>query len=96
MQSVAIVETPSAKRYLGQFAKHFAHKLPVVLADDLTSGAVTFGAGICRLEATETKLGLILDGSEDAIAGLQDVVVRHLVRFAFREHLAVNWDKIGT
>ena len=30
-------------------------------------------------------------GDPEALAQLQDVVARHLVRFAFREELAVEW-----
>jgi hypothetical protein len=94
MLTVATVETASAKRYLGQFCKHFAHKLPVDLAEDNSSGTVGFSIGSCVLRADDQKLALALEGAEDAMTGLQDVVARHLVRFAFREELELQWQAI--
>jgi hypothetical protein len=94
MLSIATVQTTSAKRYLGQFCKHFAHKLPVDLAPDNSMGAVGFGAGACILRADDDRLALSLEAADDAIANLQDVIARHLVRFAFREALTLNWEKV--
>jgi len=92
MQSQAIIQTANARRYLGQFCKHFAHKLPVAIDPALASGQVNFSAGLCRLSADEDTLTLEV-GAEtgENIATLQDVVERHLVRFAFREELAMAW-----
>jgi hypothetical protein len=95
MQSQATLATANAKRYLGQFTKHFAHKLPTDLAEDLSTGSVTFGAGSCRLAATPDLLTLTLDGPDADIANLQDVVDRHLVRFAFREDISLAWTPIS-
>jgi hypothetical protein len=43
MQATATIQTPNARRYLGQFCKHFAHKLPVELDPAYASGKVPFG-----------------------------------------------------
>jgi len=92
MQSQAIIQTANAKRYLGQFCKHFAHKLPVELDPALASGQVKFGSGLCRLAADDDLLTMDLDAeTAESIAALQDVVERHLVRFAFREEIALAW-----
>jgi hypothetical protein len=92
VKQAAVVQTTSAKRYLGQFCKHFAHKAPVELAETNTSGRVTFSAGECALTANEAALTLRLTApSADEMAVLKDVVERHLVRFAFRETLPVIW-----
>ena len=97
MQSVAIVNTAQAQRYLGQFCKHFAHRLKVEQAEDNASGVVNFDNGICRLVAGHDQLELSVDAqTEDDILRLQDVVARHLLRFAFREDLAVSWEKAGS
>lgn len=88
--SVAKIATPQASRYLQQLCKHFAHKRPV--AFDETAGRIEFTIGTCRLEAGEAILRLMLDAPQAAdMPQLQDVVVRHLERFAFREMLAVDW-----
>jgi hypothetical protein len=92
MRAQAIIQTENARRYLGQFCKHFAHKLPVDLAADNTAGIVTFGAGTCTMAADPSVLTLTVAGeTAEAMATLRDVVERHLVRFAFREEIAPEW-----
>jgi hypothetical protein len=92
MQAFASIETPNARRYLGQFCKHFAHKLTVNLAETNESGTVTFSAGTCILNASETTLDVTLTAATSSeTAALQDVVDRHLVRFAFREPVTITW-----
>ena len=89
-RSTAEVATAHASRYLQQLCKHFGHKLPVNF--DPQSGRVAFSAGDCRLQAGETALTMTVEAADEAgIAQLQDVVARHLVRFAFREELAFDW-----
>lgn len=89
-RSVATIPTEHASRYLQQLCKHFAHKLPVRF--DPHAGQIEFSIGICRLVATNAALTLDLEAPEsEQMPQLQDVVVRHLVRFAFREELAIEW-----
>jgi len=94
MQAISNIETVNAKRYLGQFAKHFGHKIPVELAEDNSRAKVAFGRGICRMQADDAKLSLELEAEGDEMANLQDVVAQHLLRFAFREALALNWQHV--
>jgi len=89
-RAVAGVVTPNASRYLQQLCKHFAHKLPVIF--DERSGQITFSIGECRLGADDGMLRLSLAAPDEVqMMQLQDIVVRHLLRFAFREELDVNW-----
>ncbi|PWR21239.1 DUF2218 domain-containing protein [Zavarzinia aquatilis] len=91
-QSKAEVATTFAKRYLGQLCKHFGHKIPVELALDEGRGSIAFPFGTCRLAAEGGTLHLTAEAEgPDAIAQVQDVIARHLIRFAFREELAVSW-----
>lgn len=86
----AEIATPRASRYLQQFCKHFAHKRPVTF--DPARGNVSFAIGDCHLDADGDRLRLDLtspDGSQ--MTQLKDVVVRHLLRFAFREEMAIAW-----
>ena len=94
-RATALVATEHASRYLQQLAKHFAHKLAVTF--DATTGQITFPLGTVVMAAGPLGLDLALDcGSADELATLEDVVVRHLVRFAFREELAVAWTAAPT
>jgi hypothetical protein len=90
--ATATVQTASARRYLGQFVKHFSHKLPVELDEANTAGRVNFGKGGCSLAADEGALYLTLSAeTPEDVTMLQDVVARHLVRFAFREAFELAW-----
>jgi DNA-binding PadR family transcriptional regulator len=90
LKSTATVSTPKAARYAAQLCKHFAHKIPAHFEG--SDGEIGFGAGTCRLHAEGETLTTTVEGAdEEAVARLQDVVGRHLVRFAFREELAVVW-----
>jgi uncharacterized protein len=74
--------------------QHFGHKLLVARREAGTS--ITFSAGVCQLAAKPDLL--ILQASADDAATLEtleDVVARHLKRFAFREDLDVNWIRAG-
>ena len=92
MNASASIPTPNARRYLGQFVKHFAHKLPFVRHENNEHGEVEFPLGLCSLDADATRLSIIVNASTpDEIERLKDVVDRHLLRFAFREELAIDW-----
>lgn len=90
LQTAADIRSEHASKYLQQLCKHFAHRRPVTF--DPQSGEIDFSTGQCRLRAEEGVLHLALTAPDAAhMEQLQDVVVRHLVRFAFRETLEVRW-----
>jgi len=92
VHSRAAVETKRAARYLTQLCKHFQHKRPVTLGE--RSGRIAFAVGDCRLDAQDTLLTLALEAPDEAqLAQLQDVVARHLRRFAFRDELQIDWQR---
>jgi hypothetical protein len=87
-----MVNTPQAARYLTQLCKHFEHKLPVTHGDG--KGRIPFSTGDCLLSAKEGVLTLTVNAPDEAgLAQLEDVVERHLVRFAFREDMALTWSR---
>ncbi|UDF28114.1 UNVERIFIED_ORG: DUF2218 domain-containing protein [Roseateles sp. XES5] len=88
--SKTAIPTEQASRYLQQLCKHFAHKLPVRF--DEHAGEIIFSIGECRLTADSAALQIDLVAPKaEEMDELKDVVIRHLVRFAFREELAVTW-----
>ena len=90
LQAAAEIQTEQASKYLQQLCKHFAHRRPVTF--DPQSGEIGFSTGTCRLEAKDNVLRLTLTAPDAAhMEQLQDVVVRHLTRFAFRETLEIAW-----
>ncbi|MCE1236931.1 MAG: DUF2218 domain-containing protein [Hyphomicrobiales bacterium] len=90
LQATAEIATASASRYLQQLCKHFAHKIETEFTP--TEGHMTFPLGPVSLAADAERLTIVV-AAEDAerLAELEDVVARHLVRFAFREELALDW-----
>lgn len=92
--SIAVVDTDSPARYAKQLLSHLGRKVAVepvpgrpepagrlVFADGF--GDVLPGAQALELRATAP------DG--EALARVQDVLARHLVRFGARRELAVAW-----
>ena len=89
--SQARVQTPKARNYLIQLCKHFAHKIPATFVDN--RGRIEFDGGVCELDAGDEN-ALVLAVSTtgaDKLATLEDVIDRHLKRFAFTEELSVAW-----
>ena len=90
--SEARVETAMSRRYLAQLCKHFQHKLPVRLTE--ADGRIEFAAGVCTLNADNNSLLLRVTASDDAaLSRLEEVVARHLERFAFHDKPEVRWQR---
>lgn len=89
--SRARIRTPKARNYVVQLCKHFGHKIPAAFADN--KGRIKFDSGVCELNADdESTLVIAVSASDEGtLAALEDVVDRHLKRFAFGEELNVAW-----
>ena len=93
LHSDARVRTGTPRRYLGQLCKHFEHRLPVTFEE--RRGRIEFPAGSCEAEAPddETLSLRVSAASEEDLSQLQDVIARHLLRFAFRETPEISWTR---
>jgi uncharacterized protein len=88
--TTARVGTTLPRRYMTQLCKHFEHRLAV--SYDETQGRIAFQAGVCRLAVEPDALVMTVEAAEEAaLPQLQDVVARHLLRFAFREPPKIEW-----
>ena len=88
--SEARITSERASIYLQQLCKHFAHRLPVEFTPERDQ--ITFSSGTCRLAANSDVLTLEAESADAAqLAQLQDVVARHLLRFAFRDPPTITW-----
>ncbi|WP_424529324.1 DUF2218 domain-containing protein [Sphaerisporangium viridialbum] len=89
--STAHVATTRPERYIKQLISHMGHKATTELSDD-GRGVITLSRGQCVLVPSGRGLDLIATaGDAEALAGVQDVITRHLLRFATQEELAVDW-----
>ena len=101
LTTTARVPTTSGSKYLQQLCKHWSHNLAVEFTPE--HGTVTFPRdgragtfpedGLCTFDAAEDALVVRIDASTEAqLHALEDVVARHLDRFAFREApLPFDW-----
>jgi hypothetical protein len=93
MESHARVATDKAARYMTQLAKHWSHKFEVRY--DATSAMFPLPLGTCRMTAHPDGLDITIEAGDHAdLSRLEDVVARHLDRFAFREgELKYGWTR---
>src|SRR5437879_1160053 len=92
--SQATIPTAAASRYLQQLCKHWSHKFAVEFTPK--HGAIPFDeTRLCTLDASPDRLALRVEAADDAtLERMQDVVIEHLKRFAFREELGdVTWER---
>ncbi|MFJ4185224.1 DUF2218 domain-containing protein [Kitasatospora sp. NPDC089509] len=90
--STSHIATDRPERYLKQLVNHLGHKTSTTL-DSPGHGTVTLDSGAsCVLTARPGRLELIAAAADtEALHRVQDVVARHLVRFATQEELTVEW-----
>ena len=93
MESHARVATEIAARYMIQLAKHWSHKFEVTY--DETSALFPLPLGTCHMTAHPDGLDITLEAADlEGLTRLEDVVARHLDRFAFREgELKYGWTR---
>ena len=88
--SRAEIATPFASKYLVQLSKHWSHKFAVEW--DETHSHIPLAGADCRLEAKDGRLIADVEAPDEELDRVQDVVARHVNRFAFKEgELAFDW-----
>ncbi|MEU8076725.1 GNAT family N-acetyltransferase [Catellatospora citrea] len=90
LHTTARVVTDRPHRYLKQLVSHMGHKVPAEL--DGERGSIRFSLGSCLLVASTGHFDMIVKaGTADAIAAVEDTITRHLLRFATKDELTVDW-----
>jgi len=88
--ATARVETPRASRYLRALCNHFDRKVQAEYDDN--EGYIHFPFGECELRAEADALLITVSAdSEVRMARTRHVVADHLLRFAQKETLQVDW-----
>lgn len=91
-QSTTHIVTKEGSSYIRKLCKHFVHKVPVSYTE--TTGRAELPTGLCLMQANDSELVFTITAdTTEGIAKAEDVVVRHLVQFAFREQLVINWHR---
>ena len=95
LKSTAAVRTNAGGRYMVQLCKHFSHKLPASFDEE--SGQLEFPFGACAMKAAPEALHLTVEAaSGDDLDRMEQVIARHLERFAHREPLTIAWSREGS
>ncbi|MEV0201131.1 DUF2218 domain-containing protein [Nonomuraea sp. NPDC050691] len=93
--STALVPTDRPERYIKQLVSHLGHKATTTLSADGRATITFAGAlsgGECVLAPSGNALEMIATAADaEALAVVQDVVTRHLLRFAAQEDLRTEW-----
>ncbi len=87
--SIASIATQTPERLIKRLCKHWGHKFPVDLQEQ--SGTVELPTGRCSMRAGEGTLLVELEGEQEHLPRLQEVVADHLQRMASEESLAIDW-----
>jgi hypothetical protein len=90
--SVARLDTDRPERFIKQLVSHLGTRLETS-SPDAGQGIVQIpGGGRCKLTSDGTGLVLSAEAStDDELARIQDVVARHLLRFAKAPQLTAGW-----
>ncbi|SDH67640.1 hypothetical protein SAMN05216588_106163 [Pseudomonas flavescens] len=84
------VATAAASLYMTKLCKHFRHKIAVEF--DAREARAEFPYGVCLMSADERALSFeCLAQDDEAVARMCAVVDDHLVRFARKEALRIEW-----
>jgi hypothetical protein len=89
--STADVATDRAARYGKQLASHMGRRATAEWDEQAGTGWIDFGETRADLAAGAEVLHIRLSVAPDAVARMEDVVGRHLVRFGARDELVVQW-----
>lgn len=94
MTSEARIETETPGRYIRQLCSHFAHRVPATYSEE--SGRIEFEMGVCTLAVDGNQLVLTAQADEaDGLREVEEVVGKHVERFAWRESPQVSWQPVN-
>lgn len=84
----AEITTDHPERIMRRLCRHWGHKFPVVMDD--RESTITLPLGICRMVCGDV-LRVELQGNDEQLPQLQQVVADHLLRMANPEELVIVW-----
>lgn len=94
IRSRAIIKTENASKYLQQLSKHWSHKFSDLTFDDKEAHIPFSDDVTVDMFAEPAELVVqILTPNEFEALRIEGVFDRHIIRFAFHEELAINWNR---
>ena len=93
LHSTATVQTDRSERWIKQLASHLGRKAEVRQEAD-GAQVLLIAGGSCRMSGDDAALRFAASAQDEAsLARVEDVVGRHLERFAEAEGLVVRWER---
>lgn len=93
IQSHTKIHTKEGSAYIRKLCRHFVHKIPASYTE--SDGRAELPGCVCLMHAdTDTLVFTITGGSAEEVMKGEDIITRHLLKFAFREQLEVFWNQI--
>ncbi|MGC3992867.1 MAG: DUF2218 domain-containing protein [Propionicimonas sp.] len=90
--STGTVATDRPARYGKQLTAHLSRRHGGEWDEDAATGWINFGDGRAVLTTADGVLTITVDSPDEETAGrIEEVIERHLVRFATQDELAVSW-----
>ena len=94
MKAISIIKTKEGANYIGKLCRHFRHKIDANYEGN--SGKADFPRGVCLMEADEDTLTFKVEAQDaEALQKIQGTLDRHLIKFAYKEQLEINWEDLG-
>ncbi|ELE5027051.1 DUF2218 domain-containing protein [Vibrio fluvialis] len=94
-QSKAELRSEHVAKYLVTLCRHFARKVPACW--DEVQGRVEFPSGVTTLSLDDEQQRLIFvcqSDSAEKVAVQQSIINEHIVMFARREPITLDWNEI--
>ena len=92
--SIAVVSTDASERYGKQLLSHLGHKVTMEPLPDqpAPAGRLVFAYGVGTVLPLNGDLVMrAAAANAEALARVQDVLGRHLLKFGARRELVINW-----
>lgn len=94
MKAITKITTKEGVNYIGKLCRHFRHKIEATYEGN--SGKADFPWGVCLMEADEHTLTFKVEAQdEEGMQKIQGALDRHLIKFAFREELDIQWSNVS-
>lgn len=94
MKAIVRIKTTEGANYIGKLCRHFKHKIEATYEGN--RGVAHFPAGICQMLAEPDTLIFEVEArDEEGMQRIQGALDRHLIKFAFREELVINWETVS-
>lgn len=94
VHSTGTVATDRPARYGKQLTTHLSRRHGGAWDEETATGWIDLGDGRAELTTADGVLTISLTGPDEATAArIEEVVERHLLRFATHDELAVQWSR---